>query len=254
MSYPTVAGNSGRRRYRDAGTDFPLYLPRPFQRKQELKYIDSRFSEPFSRAKTSGGYPEADYFNLVPLPTAGDGLTFRLADRIQLLSLIIRGAINGPDVFPDNVPLSVPVEYFVIYDRFPTAVAPAARDLFTIPSLEIGCGLLQLPSSRDRFDILYRFRYVVGAQQIVNGPVPPGDFHYPAFPPTIADHVVVDENLDISLPTSFKGTGGASIDQISSGALYLYASGATARYYDIEDPQNSYPYIVFNVRLLFADL
>lgn len=254
MSYSAVTSNVGKRRFPGASTDFPLYLPRALPHPQELKYVDSTIFGPFSRAKPSGGPTPVDYLYLVPLPTAGDGLSLRLSDRIKLIGLVLRGTMFGPEFFGGNVPLTLPVEYFLIYDRSPGPTRPLAREVFTQESISTGSGLLQLPDSRDRFQILYRFRYVLGAKLSASPTGNPEGFYFPALPPGSPDHVIIDENLSINQPTSFKFGGGATYDQISAGALYIYASGSTYEPFDEELPQRSFPGWNVNLRLLFADL
>lgn len=216
--------------------------------------MDSRVHGPFSRAKPSGGPTPVDYLYLVPLPTAGDGLSLRLSDRIKLIGLVLRGTMFGPEFFGGNVPIVLPVEYFLIYDRLPGPTRPLAREVFTTDSIGDGSGLLQLPESRDRFQILYRFRYVLGAKLSCGTSGVPEGFLVPTIAPGSPDHVIIDENLSINLPTSFKFGGGSTYDQISSGALYLYASGSTYEPYDEELPSRSFPAWNLNLRLLFADL
>jgi len=251
MRRVTVAGNTKPMRYAKAKTDFPLYLPRSVTLRQEQKFFDSivTATPPFMDQPINAD--GSSFF--LGYPSRGDSLSSRLGDRILLNSLLIRGTLKVPQFTPASQSPFTFVDMFLVWDYAPreTATLPAPNVVFSIAVSTDGnrfIGLLQNPVNRDRFALLYRYRYKL------TGSYPTA----PAGTPTSfivgSDNsaLLIDLNLAINKTVSFSTTNSTGdLDAVTRGGLYLYLfsnQGFTAQ------PAEQKPFLSANCRLLFADL
>jgi len=234
--YSAVAGNSSSVRFPSSKHDFPLYVDPGLPLPQELKYMDM--------ATGTRAHDILGSVIFIDLPTAGDGISFRLSDRVMITRFQIRGLLYGPDrIFLAYWP-SVALDMFLIWDRQPNGIVPGAGNLFTTDSMATGTGLFLRPDLRDRMHVLYRQRYLLTCTQRTTGTASQN------FGAGNSDQLkLLDLDIPINRTTVFDTTGGSAIANVRQGALYLcFVSSVPV------GPTDCYPGSRNQIRLLFADL
>jgi len=231
-----VSGNVAGVKYPLQSHDFPLYVDPGVHLRQELKYLDMPTGDRLTASDGSVIF--------LDLPTAGDGLSFRLSDRIMVTRIQIRGYVQGPERIAGLGYPTCFMDMVLIWDRQPNGIIPAANNLFTGASLITGTGLYLLPELRDRMFVLFRQRYALTCTQRAS--ITSGQ-NYTAG--NDLQRIIVDEDLPVNRTTSFSFTGGASISEIRQGALYLcFVSTVPPAAADLLPGSRN------QIRILFADL
>jgi len=244
-SRSTVAGNTSRPRAPRAARDFPLYVGRQLTLRQEQKFIDTDFNF------TGAIYAVANIPSIVmpELPPRGDSLSTRLGDRILLTSLMLRGRLVAPSVIANGEGVGSFVDLFVIHDKIPTGTFPVPGLLFTASSIAQGYGMLQDPSFRDRFSLLFRYRYQLNgcAKTSTATAVYQQDGDRTVLP--------IDLNLTLNKTMAFATTNSTgSLAAVVKGGLYLVAGSNQPLAGSVGANTNTFPYFNLSARLLFADL
>lgn len=242
-----VTNNISRRRYPEAPHDFPRYLPRPLRIPQENKGLDFNIQGDvlpmFSTDPASDGLRF-----ILQMPGAGDGLSTRLSDRILNLRFQMRGFLEGPQRVNSGQAVSGAVDLYFIYDKSPGGIAPLPGHIFSMPTLTDSLtGLFSNPSTRDRFEFLYRFRYPICRRATSSGTT---DNTIMPSNPYPSDYLLIDEDLEINRVTSFDYSGGGGIAAIQAGALYIWLVTS----FNTGGGPLYCPQVNLNCRLQFADL
>ena len=145
-----VAGNLRPVKRISARTDFPVYLPRTVSIRQEQKYCEYLTTQINTTPHMSLPIGETGAIQFLPLPPRGDALNMRLADRVLINSVIIRGFLQAPQSIGSEYPVQTCADIFIIWDHSPRGVYPSMTEIFTLPTTpdkDAQCGLLQNPVS-----------------------------------------------------------------------------------------------------------
>jgi hypothetical protein len=182
----------------------------------------------------------------IPYPAEGDSLYQRLGARILMNQLVIRGMLQAPPVTSVTDQPVWHLDFFIVYDRSPQTAKPGASTVFDANTLGLGFGLMQSPDNRDRFQLLYRFRYVLRGNIPVstNSSTPYGCGGDPVTLP-------IDLTLNINKVATFANTNPAgAYSALTMGAVYLYCSCKVPSAVSVSFK----PTLQCNTRLLFSDL
>jgi len=244
---PSVAGNLPRARVTKAYRDFPLYVGRQLTLRQEQKYIDTSIGIGVGADYSYFAASLAPALFMPNMPARGDALNARLGDRVLINNILVRGRFIAPTIINSGATSVTTMDLFLVHDRQPTGNYPALSTLFTVASLALGYGLLQDPSTRDRFSLLYRYRYTMtGTAKTGAGAALQQDGDRVSIP--------IDWNLSVNKVTVFNtASSAAAIAQVMKGALYfIFASNQPIT--GSPPSTNQSPYFQGNIRTLFADL
>lgn len=191
-----VAGSS-RHAFARVGREVPLYI-NPRSR--------AELTEAHVYTGTTSSLTFADVANQLVLlnpVTQGTSLENRLASRITMLQLQVRGEVRA-----SYTNVALPIGFWaIVYDRQPQGVLPAVTDIYETVSVDA----FQVLGTRDRFQILYRQDFQLETNN--SGPTSDGLRRY-------------DRVVHFRLPTTFTTPGiTGTIADIRTGALYLVYAG-----------------------------
>lgn len=222
-----VATNVGKLERPKGIRDYPLYAP-PRITRIDQKYVEGDFQQ----------YVVSQNGQVVPIGgiSMGTGINNRLGPRVMLERVMYRGYLKAPTSRVAGVNWSV-CDFYIVYDRFPNGVAPIFGDVFSVGSVAPEeTGFFQRSDTRDRFELLFRKRYVLTGMSSAASFNAAGD----------RVCIPIDWNLIIQRPQvydSSAATGGVA--DIKRGMLWLFHNGtdtlATACNFNV------------NLRVLFSD-
>jgi len=238
-----VASNVRSDKSLGAYHDFPIYVPRPLALRQEMKFLDQFFDLSAVPGNISPGTITFD--STFTYPTAGDGLSFRLSDRILLDKLQVRGGITAGTTVPLGSIMSTHLELFIIWEKFPRGTSPLPFGDVLSPDTgtTVSVGYLINPDARDRFEILYHCRWILNPARVSTSSTALNGASA-----TLPDTAIVDFDLPLDRIVSFKDSGG-TLSSVVSGYLRFILIQDTASLGSTD--LASY---ICQYRLQFADL
>lgn len=135
----------------------------------------------------------------------GNTISERTGSHIQLRKCMLKGWMFPVDASTSNTKAVL----LIVYDKQTNKTAMQLTDLLESGNDVNSWNKLE---NRDRFTVLKRIEYVLGAENSTISPNPSG--------------FLINEYIDINLPTHFDGATGG-IGEITTGSLYMFILGDT---------------------------
>lgn len=172
----------------------------------QMAYEEKKFLDSSATLSASVAGAASLHLNAIP---AGTGISERIGNHTQIKKIMMRGFLDQSGTSSATTE-NQKVVILIVYDKQTNKSTQAITDILEGGNDVNSYNKLE---NRDRFTVLKRVEYVFGAH---SSSEPVG--------PSIA---LVDEYIDVDLPTHYDGTNG-TIGEITTGSVFCFVLSSAA--------------------------